>query len=66
VWPGIADDNPEVWVIGRTVARALHGLHGVRADRVIMQPSYVRRAGVWDEYEQELAALCQALATLAP
>ena len=46
VWPGIASDEPvQVWVIGRTVAKALHGLPGIRSDRVIMQPSYVRRVG---------------------
>lgn len=67
VWPGVADDAPEqVWVIGRTVARALHGLPGIRADRVIMQPSYVKRAGAWDEYEAELDGLCRALAVSAP
>ena len=67
VWPGVADDAPEqVWVIGRTVARGLHGLPGIRADRVIMQPSYAKRAGAWDEYEDELDDLCRALAASAP
>jgi hypothetical protein len=67
VWPGVADDAPgQVWAIGRTVARALHGLPGIRADRVVMQPSYATRAGVWDDYENELDVLCQALATAAP
>lgn len=67
VWPGVAADAPEqVWVIGRTVARALRGLPGIRSDRVLVQSSYARRAGVIDDYEDELAALCQALATVTP
>lgn len=67
VWPGVADDAPEqVWVVGRTVGRALQGLPGIRPDRVIMQPSYVRRAGVWAEYANEVEGLCQALAGAAP
>jgi hypothetical protein len=67
VWPGVAADEPqEVWVIGRTVGRNLRGLPGIRHDRCIMQPSYARRAQVWDDYEDELSHLAQALAACAP
>lgn len=39
VWSGVAEDDPEqVWVIGRGVGRALHGLPMIRDDRVISQP----------------------------
>ena len=67
VWPGVAGDAPaQVWVIGRTVAKALRRLSGIRSDRVIMQPSYVRRVGAWEEYERELTGLCRELAAAAP
>jgi hypothetical protein len=67
VWPGVADDAPEhVWTIGRTVRKALHGLPGIRADHEIMQPSYARRAGAWDEYQHDLDELALLLAVAAP
>ena len=66
VRPGVAADGPQVWIIGRTVAKALRGLPGIRTDRVIMQPSYARRVGAWEEYENELTELCGELATAAP
>jgi hypothetical protein len=60
VWPGVAGDEPDqVWVIGRGVGRALHGLPMIRADRVISQPQDrdVQR------YREDLARLCDALST---
>jgi hypothetical protein len=70
VWPALAADPPEhVWVIGRTVQTALHGLRGIRGSRCIMQPSYARRKqyeGMWEQYQTELKWMAGQLAGDAP
>lgn len=38
VWPDVADDGPEVWVIGRCAARALLTLPMINPTHVISQP----------------------------
>jgi hypothetical protein len=38
VWPDVADDGPEVWVIGRGAARALLTLPMIKSTHVISQP----------------------------
>jgi hypothetical protein len=70
VWPALAEDPPEhVWVIGRTVHSALHGLCGMQDTRCIMQPSYAhkkQREGMWERYQAELDVMVQQLAIDAP
>lgn len=67
VWPEVKSDAPEqIWVIGKTVGRALKGLPGIDERRFIIQPGAAQRAGRRPEYLAELEPLCRELAIAAP
>jgi hypothetical protein len=70
VWPKFAADPPKhIWVIGRTVRRALGRMDGITRSRSIMQPSYARRRGregMWERYQAELDEMARQLASAAP
>lgn len=63
VWPGVEPDPPDaVWVIGRGVGRALAGLPGIRAERIISQPQDRDRA----RFLADVQRLCGDVARIAP
>jgi hypothetical protein len=67
IWPGVANDEPEqVWVIGAGVATALTGLPGITPERWISQPQAARSAEQRQRFEQDLAAMCGAIARITP
>ena len=66
VWPEVANDAPEqVWVIGRGVAAALHGLPGIHPDRAITQPQGARDQSARDQFAADMKLLCTELQRVA-
>jgi hypothetical protein len=62
VWPAVKDDKPDqVWIIGKTIGKALQGCEGTSSAKIIHAPTWGTHR---DAYEKDLEVLLRCVRQL--